>query len=340
MSGALDELWRRRIIESRGATEYDFTHDRLREVAYAELSVVRQRYLHRRVARALTEVYAADIDSWDGQIASHFEQAGLAEEAIQHYRKAALHARLRYADIEVAHLMRRALALCRRFPESNHRLKQELDLLVVLGPSLVSTEGYSAAAVGETYERALALARRLEDRSVFVTLSGSWGFHTVRGDLAAARQVALEFLGAAQREPTPGLLQAGNFLLASSLFHLGQLEASLDHITAAMHGHTGPAEAALALFAGPDINVFGWSYMAHLAWHRGDRHLAESHATGAIEAARQMRHPFSQAIALDEAAPAVRLSRPTAALRSRAGGRPWNCVPFTVLPITLPWPMC
>src|SRR5438045_3524527 len=32
---ALDELWRRRIIESRGAAEYDFTHDRLREVAYA-----------------------------------------------------------------------------------------------------------------------------------------------------------------------------------------------------------------------------------------------------------------------------------------------------------------
>lgn len=53
VSDALDELWRRRIIESRGASEYDFTHDRLREVACSELSLVRQRYLHRRVARAL-----------------------------------------------------------------------------------------------------------------------------------------------------------------------------------------------------------------------------------------------------------------------------------------------
>jgi hypothetical protein len=52
VSQALEELWQRRIIESRGATEYDFTHDRLREVACAELSLVRQRYLHRRVARA------------------------------------------------------------------------------------------------------------------------------------------------------------------------------------------------------------------------------------------------------------------------------------------------
>ncbi len=79
LSQALDELWRRRIIESRGASEYDFTHDRLREVACAELSLVRQRYLHRRVARALVEIYGADIESWNGQIASHFEQAGMAD---------------------------------------------------------------------------------------------------------------------------------------------------------------------------------------------------------------------------------------------------------------------
>ena len=53
VSRALDELWRRRIIESRGTSEYDFTHDRLREVACSELGLVRQRFLHRRVARAL-----------------------------------------------------------------------------------------------------------------------------------------------------------------------------------------------------------------------------------------------------------------------------------------------
>ena len=89
VSQALDELWQRRIIETRGAAEYDFTHDRLREVACSELSLVRQRYLHRRVARSLAELYASDIDSWNGQIASHFEQAGMAEEAIAYYQRAA-----------------------------------------------------------------------------------------------------------------------------------------------------------------------------------------------------------------------------------------------------------
>jgi DNA-binding SARP family transcriptional activator/predicted ATPase len=302
VSQALDELWRRRIIESRGASEYDFTHDRLREVAYAELSLVRRRYLHRRVARAMAEVYAADIESWNGQIASHFEKAGMAEEAIEHYGRAAAYARQRYADSEAADSLRRALVLCRGFSESARRLTQELDLLVTLGPALVTTEGYSAAEVGETYNRALDLSRQLDNRNIFAILSGAWVFHTVRGELEKARQFSLDFLRAAEREPTPGLMLAGNFLLGSCLFHLGQLEASLEHMTAAIGTHGGPAESVLALFAGPDLGVFCRSYLAHLAWHREDGEHADGHAAEAIMAANRMRHPFSQAIALDYAA--------------------------------------
>jgi DNA-binding SARP family transcriptional activator/predicted ATPase len=302
VSQALDELWRRRIIEGRGTSEYDFTHDRLREVACAELSLVRQRYLHRRVARALAEVYGADIESWNGQIASHFEQAGMAEEAIEHYWRAAAYARQRYADTEAADLLRRALALCRGFSESERRLKQELDLLATLGPALVTTEGYSAAEVGETYHRALELSKRLEARNIFAILSGAWVFHTVRGDLEKARQFSLDFLKAAELEPTPELMLAGNFLLGSCLFHLGQLEASLEHMTAAIGTHGGPAESVLTMFAGPDLGVFCRSYLAHLAWHREDGEHADGHAAEAIAAANRMRHPFSQAIALDYAA--------------------------------------
>jgi DNA-binding SARP family transcriptional activator/predicted ATPase len=301
VSQALDELWQRRIIESRGTSEYDFTHDRLREVTCAELSLVRQRYLHRRVARALAEVYGADIESWNGQIAAHFEQAGMPEEAIERYSLAAAYARQRYADAEAADLLKRALALCRGFSESDRRLRQELDLLATLGSALVTIEGYSAPEVGETYERALELSSRLDDRNIFAILSGDWVFHTVRGDLEAARQISLKFLRLAEREPTPGLMLAGNFILGCNLFHLGQLEASLDHMTAAIRAHSGQGDSVLALFAGPDLGVFCTSYLAHLAWHREDGNRADSLAAEAIAAARRMRHPFSEAIALDYA---------------------------------------
>src|SRR5204863_2677337 len=137
--------------------------------------------------------------------------AGMAEEAIEHYRQAASDARQRYADTEAADLLRRALALCRSFSESDRRLKQELELLATLGPALVTTEGYSAAEVGETYERALELSRQLNDHNIFVILSGAWVFHIVRGDLEKALHFSLEFLSQAEREPTPELMLAANF---------------------------------------------------------------------------------------------------------------------------------
>jgi predicted ATPase len=58
----------------------------------------------------------------------------------------------------------------------------------------------------------------------------------------------------------------------------------------------------LAFFAGPDIGVFCRSYLAHLAWHRDAGQDADNYATEAIASARGLRHPFSQAIALDYAA--------------------------------------
>jgi len=48
---ALDELWRKRIIREQGPNAYDFTHDKLREVAYGETSAPQRRRLHRRVRR-------------------------------------------------------------------------------------------------------------------------------------------------------------------------------------------------------------------------------------------------------------------------------------------------
>ena len=301
VSEALDELWRRRIVESRGVAEYDFTHDRLREVACSELTPVRRRYFHRRVARALAEAYGADIELWSGQIASHFEQAGMAEEAIGHYQRAAVYARQRYANAEAADLLKQALSLCRELPGSDRRLNQELDLLVVLGPALVTTEGYSAAQVGETYHRALELARRFEDRNIFAILTGAWAFHIVRGDLKVARQFSEDYLTAAERDGLATVSLAGNLLMGSSLFHLGRLEESLRHIATALGGHDGSAGAVLPLFAGPDPAVFCHSYLAHLNCLReeGD---AGSYAAEAIAAANRIRDPFSQAIALDYAA--------------------------------------
>ena len=73
---ALDELWNKRIVREHGASSYDFTHDKLREVAYSEISAPQRRLLHRRIAQAFVSAFEDDIDQVCGQIASHYERAG------------------------------------------------------------------------------------------------------------------------------------------------------------------------------------------------------------------------------------------------------------------------
>ena len=74
----LDELWQRRIVREQGVDAYDFSHDKLREVAYAALSSARRRLLHRRVFEALQAVAAPAA-----QLAQHARAAGLFEPAFR-----------------------------------------------------------------------------------------------------------------------------------------------------------------------------------------------------------------------------------------------------------------
>src|SRR5439155_7895781 len=95
---ALDELWNKRIVREQGANSYDFSHDKLREVAYAEIGAPQRRLYHRRIAQAFETAHADDLDPVSGQIASHYEQAGMVEQAIPYYQRAAIVAQHVYAN--------------------------------------------------------------------------------------------------------------------------------------------------------------------------------------------------------------------------------------------------
>ncbi|MBX3000204.1 MAG: AAA family ATPase [Caldilineaceae bacterium] len=108
---ALDELWQRRIIREQGDDVYDFSHDRIREVTYAEISNARRRFLHRRAASALESIHAQALDGVSAQIAVHFHQAGDHERARHYYRRAADYAMNRFATEEAQRHLQAALAL-------------------------------------------------------------------------------------------------------------------------------------------------------------------------------------------------------------------------------------
>ena len=156
----LDELWRHSIVRARGPV-FDFSHDRLRDVALASISPVRRRRLHRRVADALEAQHADDLGPVSARLAVHLADAGLTPRALDAYERAARHAYQVFALDACIALLREALRLLDRSHSGQSRDAVELRLLSTIGVPLVARLGYGAPDVQRCYTRALTLHRRL-----------------------------------------------------------------------------------------------------------------------------------------------------------------------------------
>lgn len=153
---ALDELWRRRIVRETSAGRYDFSHDKLREVAYEGLSLTRRRVLHRYTAEALELQKPGDATGLSGQLAYHYDRAGFPERAIDNYQRAGDEARARYAQEEALNAYQRALGLLEALPASRtleawrhersaHLLERVGDIRAALGDHEAAEARYAGA---------------------------------------------------------------------------------------------------------------------------------------------------------------------------------------------------
>ena len=145
----LDELWRRRIIRDRGTAGYDFSHGKIREVAYAGMSPAQRRHQHLRVAEALAHSREGRPGSISGQLAVHYDRAGCVDDAVRCYAEAAEQAEALQARTEAIG----AAAACRSSwsrPCRTARLagSRELETRTALLPSLGALEGFASASVG------------------------------------------------------------------------------------------------------------------------------------------------------------------------------------------------
>jgi len=299
VAAAIDELWRRHIIQNQHCDSYDFSHGQIRAVAYAELGPARRHLLHLRIAEELEHSHSADPSSESSLIAWHYEQAGAVKEAISHYHDAAKVALRRYADREAINYLSKALSLLQAVPASPERDRIELALLVSLGPSLITTQGYASPEVGRVYTQARLLCEIAgeSDSSTLKVLSGSYLFHVVRAELASAQEIALRYLSVARRGQDPQLSAAGQFLLGGTLVHSGPLHAR-EHLQAALaYCDTTPEYRPFFDF-GPELRVIARAHMSYTLWLQGlaDQAIEENRRNVTI--AEELSHPFSLATAL------------------------------------------
>lgn len=291
----LDELWQRHIIREQGSDAYDFSHDKIREVAYAHASTARRRLLHRRVARALETIYVTDLDTVSGQIAAHYEHGGLPAQAIPYYQRAAAMAQRVYANEEAIGLLNRALALLAALPARPERDECELMLQTALGVPLVATRGYGATAVRAAYTRAHALCRRLGKPTSPPVLRALAIAYVVRSELEPAYELGRQLLSQAQHEQDPILLVEAHYVLGVTLFWQGVFATARTHLEQALSYYVPQRSPAHIALYSQDPGVICLSRLAFLLWCLGYPNEAVQQCQAALTRARELSHPFSLA---------------------------------------------
>ena len=231
----LDELWQRRLIREQGADGYDFSHDYIREVAYATLSPVRRRSMHGGVARALETIHGDALETVCGQLAVHYERAGAVEQAIAYYRQAATtaHRLGAYADI-VAHL-NKALALLADLPATPVRIEQKVDTLLSLGDALILVKGFTAPEVEDAYSQARELCLRIDqDEKHFLALRGLRIYWGQRGRWPLADKLTEEMRSLAEAMQNPFYIQDALRAAGAARFHQGYFQEARDYFSRAL----------------------------------------------------------------------------------------------------------
>ena len=289
---SVDELWRQGIFREQ-PSGYDFSHDLVRESAYASVSPPHRWLLHGRIAQSLQILHGEREDDVAAQLAEQYDRGGRPDRARHYYRRAAQLAAAVFANSEAVRCFRRCLELDARQPAGRARDDEELDLLLEMCPPLNAIHGYSSPQVQATLERSAHLADKLSrSRDLMSCLVGLFAVRFVQGHVTDAHEFATRALELAEAEH----IAAGqaHMVVAASLTSLGRLEEALDHFERSRELGGGSVSHIVGTL--PEVHSLAWS--AHAQWLLGHPEQAVATCREAVELARSEEHPYTLAVAL------------------------------------------
>jgi DNA-binding SARP family transcriptional activator len=292
---ALDELWRRHIVRVQADERWDFSHDRIREVAYSAIGPARRRLIHRRIAQGMELLFANRLDEVSASIAVHLDRGGQPARAVPFLERAAAVSTRVSANEEAIRCLTHALTLLETLPAGRDRDERELALRSSLSVALNSARGYAATEVEQNLNRVFMLSRSAERGDVPVRWL--WVAFTLRfmlGDLKGTREVSEQAL--ARSVSDPSCRCEAHHAMGGTLSSMGELDASRHHFEAALSAYDErhPRRSAL----GSDLGVFAHAWYSHALWLLGDERAAVSHVEQAVALARRLDHVYSETLAL------------------------------------------
>jgi class 3 adenylate cyclase/predicted ATPase len=300
--------------------EYKFKHALTHDVAYNSVLIERRKLVHERAGAAMETLYSERLDDHLSAIAHQYSQSHNARKAIHYLRLAGAQAAQRSANRESVAYFKNALDWLSSLPETFERKRQELDLLVMLGPVLMTVAGPGAAESGEIYVRARELCGELGDNPLlFPVLWGLWLFRATRLELGEARELANELMSLAEGLGDEALRIEAHHATWTTLWRRGELTAARLHTESCAVLYNPRQHGSLAsLYGGHDPGVCGRNHAALVEWMLGYPDRALKCISQALALAQELAHPNSLAQALTIAAIGNQYRRERAVTAKRA----------------------
>lgn len=317
---AVEELVRCQILKHVGE-RFDFTHDRIREVAYRNVLPERQRALHARITLAIENLYAGRLADCVEHLAHHAGRGGLREKAVAYLRQAGSKAFSSSAHAEALANFTRALDLLATLPTGVERDRQELGVRLALGPTLQVTRGYAAPEVEANYRRARELSARVGDLiQRFQALWGLWLLASHRANVTTALEFGQELLALGERSGDSALRLEGHHALWPVLIWTGRVNAARSHLEQGIALYDKTQHRAHAfVYGGHDPGMCCLKCASWAFWLLGYPERGLEYSVSSLSLAEHLAHPPSLVTALAWACVFRDLRREASAVRRHAG---------------------
>jgi predicted ATPase len=279
---------------------YRFQHPLYVEVLYEQLGEARRARIHRRVAERLEQGYGDRVDEVATTLATHFDRGREPDREIR-YRKLAAEQALKYhAYPEVIEQLERGLDAITQLPESVAKSEDELELLMLLGPCLIATQGYAAEEVEHTYNRAQQLYERLEKESYhFPILWNLAGFRMVRAELARSGPLVHQLLELANASGEEESVLMAHSALGQQLFFEGSFEPANLQFDQVISRYDVERHGALAdVYSQEDPGIMCSSMDALALWFLGFPDESTARTKTASDLAQKLLNPHGSALYL------------------------------------------
>jgi len=280
--------------------EYIFKHALTQEVAYQSLLGERRGVLHERAGQAIEALYPHTLDGHYEELAHHYGRTANTTKAVEYLHLAGEQGVQRSAYAQGVEKLERAVDLLAALPETREHKERELLVQLALGKALGVTQGVTSVEAEQAYARARVLCEQVgQAPQMYEALHGLCVIHIYRGETNQALDLAEQLLDLARETRHSPHLLAAHRLMGQVSFWRGDFCGSRHNGEEAIRlydpGKYGEHEHYSGLV---HVQVMALSNLSAALCVLGYPEQALTRCREAVALARELSHPFSEAVAL------------------------------------------